>query len=142
MYVTPSQQGLPMRETDKRDTIHQTSKHCRAKDGKKNDRKATLQALHTEAVDNAVMSHERNVVLDGRPPTISSSEKDLPRKERSTLDQLRSGYCRLLASYKSRIKKDASLNVCADCGTMPHDVVVCHDQVRPQVSQGFRCRDS
>ena len=35
---------------------------------------------------------------------------------------LRSGHCRLLGSYKSRIKKDASLNVCSDCGTSPHDV--------------------
>ena len=31
-------------------------------------------------------------------------------------------YCKLLGSYKSRIKKDASLNVCADCGKTPHDV--------------------
>ena len=67
-------------------------------------------------------SHERNVVLDGLPLPISSSEKDLTRKEHSTLAQLRSGYCRLLGSYKSRIKKDASLNVCADCSTTPHDV--------------------
>ena len=88
----------------------------------KNDRKATLQALHTVAVDKAVKSHERNVVRDGWPPTISSSEKDLTRKERSILAQLRSGYCRLLYSYKSRIKKDVSLNVCADCDTTPHDV--------------------
>ena len=28
----------------------------------------------------------------------------------------------LLGSYKSRIKKDASLDVCADCGKTPHDV--------------------
>ena len=88
----------------------------------KHDRKATFQALHTDVVDKDVKRHERNVVLDGRPPTISSSEKDLTRKERSALAQLRSGYCRLLGSYKSRIKKDASLNVCAVCGTTPHDV--------------------
>ena len=88
----------------------------------KNDRKSILLALHTDAVDKAVKSHERNVVLDGRPPHISRSERDLTRKERSTLAQLRSGYCRLLGSYKSRIKKDESLNVCADCGTTPHDV--------------------
>ena len=31
-----------------------------------NDRKATLQALHTAAVVKAVQCHERNVVLDGR----------------------------------------------------------------------------
>ena len=32
----------------------------------KNDRKATLQALHPDAVDKAVKSHEMNVVQDGR----------------------------------------------------------------------------
>ena len=50
-----------------------------------NDRKATFQALHTDAVNKAVKSNERNVVLDGRPPPISSSEKELTRKECSTL---------------------------------------------------------
>ena len=88
----------------------------------KNDRKATLQALHTAAVVKAVQCHERNVVLDGRPPPISNSEKELTRKERSTLAKVRSVYSRPLGSYKSSIKKDASLDVCADCGTMPHDV--------------------
>ena len=38
----------------------------------KNDRKATLQALHTAAVVKAVQCHERNVVLDGQPPPISN----------------------------------------------------------------------
>ena len=88
----------------------------------KHDRKSTLQALHTAAVVKAVQCHERNVVLDGRPPPISNCEKELTRKERSTLAQLRSGYCRLLGTYKSRIKKSCSLYVCADCVTTPHDV--------------------
>ena len=30
--------------------------------------------------------------------------------------------CSLIGSYKSRIKMDASLDVCADCGMTPHDV--------------------
>ena len=109
------------RKTDEGDAIHQTSKPVEPM-MLKNDRKATLQALHTAAVVKAVQCHERNVVLDGRPPPISNSEKELTRKERSTLAQLRSGYCRLLGSYKSRIKKDANLDVCTDCGTTPHDV--------------------
>ena len=88
----------------------------------KNDRKATLQALHTAAVVKAVQCHERNVVIDGRPQPISNSEKELTRKQRSTLAQLRSVYCRHLGSYKGRIKKDASLDICADCGTTLHDV--------------------
>ena len=88
----------------------------------KNDRKATPQALHTAAVVKAVQCHKRNVVLDGRPLPICNSEKELTRKDRSTLAQLRSGYCRLLGSYKSRIKKEANLDVCADCGMTPYDV--------------------
>ena len=97
------------------------------------DRKAKLQALHTDSANKAVMSHERNVVLNGRPPSITNSEKDLTGKERSTLAQLRSGYGGLLSSYKNRINKDASLNVCADCGMTPHDVkhlFDCNDTVR------------
>ena len=62
------------------------------------------------------------MLLDGRLPPISSTEKELTRKERSTLAQLRSRHCRLLGSYKSRIKNDAGLNVCADFGTTLHDV--------------------
>ena len=57
----------------------------------KNDRKTTLQALHTDAVNKAAKSHENNVVLDGRPPPISNSEKDLTRKECLTLAHLRYG---------------------------------------------------
>ena len=61
-------------------------------------------------------------MLDDLPHPINDSEKDLTRKERATLAQLRSGYCILLGSYKSRIKKAASLNVCSDCGKTSHDV--------------------
>ena len=86
------------------------------------DRKATLQALHTDAVNKAIKSHERSVVLDGRPPPISNSEKYLTRKKRSNLAQLRSGYCRLLGSYKNRIKNDSSLYICTDCSMTQHDV--------------------
>ena len=50
----------------------------------KNDRKATLHALDPAAVVKGVQCHERNVVLDGRPPPISYSEKELTRKECST----------------------------------------------------------
>ena len=50
-----------------------------------NDRKTTLQALHTAAVVKAVQCHERNVVQDGRSLPINNSETELTRKERSTL---------------------------------------------------------
>ena len=44
------------------------------------DRKATLQAIHTMAVNQAVTSLRRNVVLDDRTPLINISEKELTRK--------------------------------------------------------------
>ena len=56
-------------------------------------------------------------MLDDLPQQINDSEKHL-----TTLTQLGSGYCKRLGSYKSRIKKDASLNVCADYGKTPHGV--------------------
>ena len=86
------------------------------------NRKATLHEIHTDAVNKAVKDQKNNIVLDDLPHPINDAEKDLTRKERATLAQLRSGYCKLLGSYKSRIKKVASLNACADCGHTPHDV--------------------
>ena len=80
-----------------------------------NKRRATLQAIHSDAVNKADKDQKKNIVLDGLPHPINDSEKDLTRKERATLAQLRSGYCKLLVSYKNRIKKDAGLDVCADC---------------------------
>ena len=74
------------------------------------------------AVNQAVTSLGGNVVLDDRPPAINISQRELTRKERTTLAQLRSGHCRLLGSYKSRTSKDVSLAVCADCGKTPHDI--------------------
>ena len=52
------------------------------------DRKATLQAIHTMADNQAFTSLRRNVVLDDRPPLINISEKELTRRERTTLAQL------------------------------------------------------
>ena len=46
------------------------------------------KALHTDAVNKAVKSHESNVLQDGRPLPISDSEKDLTRKERYTKSRI------------------------------------------------------
>ena len=83
------------------------------------NRKEIRHAIHTDAVNKAVKDQKKNIVLDDLPHPINDSERHLTRKERATLAQLRSGYCKLLGSYKSRIKKDASLDV---CGKTPHDV--------------------
>ena len=41
--------------------------------------------------------------------------------QRATLSQLRSGHCKLLNSYKKRLKQTDSLS-CPDCGMDPQDV--------------------
>ena len=84
-----------------------------------NNRKATLQTIHSDAIKKGCQRSLKKIVLDGLPHPIDDSEKDLTRKEHATLAQLRSGYCKLLGSHKSRIKKDASLDVCADCDNTP-----------------------
>ena len=85
-------------------------------------RAGCIRLVHSDAVNKAVKGQKNNIVLDDLPHPINDSEKDITRKERATITQLSSGYCKLLGSYKSRIKKDASLDVCADCGKTPHDV--------------------
>ena len=85
------------------------------------NRKATLQSIHTDAVNKAVKNQKNNSELDDPSHPINDSEKDLTRTERATIAQLRSGYSKLIGSHKSRIKKDASLNVCVDCCQTPHD---------------------
>ena len=84
------------------------------------------------AVNQALTSLGRNVVLDDRPPAINISEKESTRKERTTHAQLRSRHCRLLGSQKSRISKDVSLDV----------VVVVRLSVHVHFNMGLSAGDS
>ena len=66
------------------------------------------------------MVHVLNRVLNYRPPPISDEEIYLTRRQRVTLSQLRSGHCKLLNSYKKRLKQTDSSS-CPDCGMDPQD---------------------
>ena len=102
-----------------------------------NDRKATPRAKYTSAVNQDVNRLDVNV-LDDIHPLINNSEKDLTRKESTTPTQLRSGHCRLLRSYKSRINNDASLNVCADCGRT--HVMISISSIARVIQRQWHCR--
>ena len=52
------------------------------------NRKATLQAIHTDAVNKDVKDQKKNIVLDDLPHPFDDSEKDLTRKERAIVAQL------------------------------------------------------
>ncbi len=82
--------------------------------------KSKLKEIHTKDVAKAIKLIKPNPVLNTPAPNINKDEKNLPRKTRSTLAQLRSGYSSYLNSYLSRINEDFQ-NVCPNCNQTPHD---------------------
>ena len=86
-----------------------------------NTTKASLQAVHTPFVNTAIDNMTDNRVLNYRPPPINDEETYLTRRQRATLSHLRSGHCKLLNSYKKRLKQPDSSS-CPDCGMDPQDV--------------------
>ena len=89
-----------------------------------NNRKDTLQALHTSYVSTAIGNMKDNRVLNNGPISINDEATLLARRQRTTLSQLRSGHCKLLIFYKKRLKQCDSSS-CPDCGMDPRDVPCC-----------------
>ena len=86
-----------------------------------NTKKASLQAVHTLFVNQAIYHMTENRVINYRPPPINDEETYLTRRQRATLSQLRSGHGKLLNSYKKR-KKQTDSSSCSDYGMDPQDV--------------------
>ena len=82
--------------------------------------KSGISSIHTTAVSNTINGYEPNKVLQRIPPVISPDERRLPRSTRTTLAQLRSGYCPLLTSYMSRLDPSVK-NECPLCESQSHD---------------------
>ncbi|KAL1446099.1 hypothetical protein WDU94_005492 [Cyamophila willieti] len=85
------------------------------------DYKIGLQIIHRNAINEAIINYTPNRVLNTPPPEIAKEEKSLPRKTRTTLAQLRSGWCQLLNSYQNKINNEIA-DTCPSCGVGPHDV--------------------
>ena len=83
--------------------------------------KEIIKKIHTETVHNAINNLENNRILKTKPPDIDKSESSLPRKCRSELARLRSGFSRKVNSYMSRIDSDIE-DKCPLCYATPHDV--------------------
>ena len=113
MFVTTSPRGSSTKGNDG-DNLHQTLSNRVTTASK-------LQALHTSFVNTAIGNMKDNRVLNNRPPSINDEETLLSRRQRTTLSQLRSGHCKLLNSYKKRLKQSDSSS-CSDCGMDPQDV--------------------
>ena len=75
-----------------------------------NTKKTSLQAVHISFVNTAIDNMTDNRVLKYRPPPINDEESYLTRRQWTTLSQLRSVHCKLLNSYKKRLKQIDRLN--------------------------------
>ena len=117
--LSPHHQDGSSTKGNEGDNLHQTL----------SDRVTTAskqQERHTPGtspsfVNTAIGNMKDNRVLNSRPPSINDEETLLQRRQRTTLSQLRSGHCKLLNSYKKRLKQSDSSR-CPDCGMDPQDV--------------------
>ena len=82
--------------------------------------KTKLKSIHTAEVAKDIRNNGNNPILNAPPPKINKKEKELPRRTRSTLSHLRSGYSSYLNSYLSRINQDID-DQCPHCNYTPHD---------------------
>ena len=103
--------SITTRETPKRRTKETLfTRHCNTVEPMMLvNRNATLQAIHSDAVNKAVNDQKKNSVR------WSSTPNQLLRKKTNQEGTchprtIKIRYCKLLGSYKSRIKKDASLD--------------------------------
>ena len=107
-----------------------------------NNRKDTLQALHTSFVNTAICNIKGNRVFNIRLPSINDEETLLQRRQRITLSHLRSEHCKLLYSYTKRLKQ-SDTSRCPDCGMDPQDVPHLFDCVaHPNDLMGQAHRDN
>ena len=81
--------------------------------------KRELKNIHTMSVQATINKQKPNPVLNQPPPKVDDTEKSLPRKARTSLSQLRSGYSSLLNSYLSRIDENVS-DRCPNCHQHSH----------------------
>ena len=83
------------------------------------DHRSAIRSIHTTAVTRHLANRDRNKVPLRPAPSISASEASLPRHFRTTLCQLRSGYCSRVNTYRKTIGTSDS-EICPECGIEPH----------------------
>ena len=83
--------------------------------------KSTIAQLHTTAVATSISNRSPNRVLQSSPPPISEEEVILPRIHRTTLAQLRSGFCSSLKDFQVAIHSTTN-PLCPSCRQYPQTV--------------------
>ena len=83
--------------------------------------KQVIQSVHTTTVSKSVAAYTPNAVTGDKPPPVHQSEASLSRKVRSGLARLRSGFSRMLQSYRHRLDETVA-DSCPDCNSPNHTV--------------------
>jgi len=83
--------------------------------------KEAVRSIHTTSVQRTIQRQAPNKVLGVPAPNINKNEKTLPRRTRTLLSQLRSGYSTHLNSYLARINPEEHQDSCPKCGQSPHN---------------------
>ena len=78
--------------------------------------------LHTDIVKKVLDNTGPNRVLGVPPPPIHASETSLPRISRTTLSQLRSGFCAKLKDFQFSVLGKANDDLCPDCNLFSQSV--------------------
>ena len=81
--------------------------------------KSILKNIRTDSVRDSNNNLEVNKVLNEAPPAVDKMEKKLPRRSRSLLTQLRSGYSSMLNSYLSVVDETIE-DKCPKCFQISH----------------------
>jgi len=79
---------------------------------------AARRGLRAAAVKDYLEHRPPSKLLLAQPPDVDPSETLLPRVSRTTLAQLRSGYCSRLASYRHSVGW-SDTDLCPDCQAAP-----------------------
>ena len=86
------------------------------------DIKSARRAIHTRAVEEAIDARKPNRVLNAAAPDVDdAAERDMSRRERTTLAQLRTGFCSALDGYLHVIGA-AESPLCPCCRQAEHTV--------------------
>ena len=109
-----------MKETLYSKSCHSLQQHLHDGIIPQGNYKKVISSLHSAAVASTICEAGPNSVLGLWPPSIDKSELSLLRPHRSTLAQLRSGYCVSLRSYLFSIGR-AENSLCPKCRAAHHD---------------------
>ena len=83
--------------------------------------KSAISSIHQDVV-RTINKSSSSRLPNGRPPPIATAELTQPRKIRTILAQLRTGYCRILGQYMNKIDPTVR-NHCHNSGHSRHQSI-------------------